>query len=210
MSYIVTFAGCEKRSEAAMTIPSSYILYLIRLESKTDGKQYYTRKRFKELKAFHKEAVSRLGATDCNGQCFPTSSITAAEFLTGAIVDPKGSYVQGRKIALESFFQQFVDRNPQMFDNPKVLRFFGMITPGTATAGQADGTMPIASGGAASATQYALKEKYKKNDDDDNELALGFYIDNGSTTRYNETERQILEDRDQRRTTSVSPETYEV
>jgi hypothetical protein len=215
MPFVVTFAGCEKRNEDTLTFPSSYVLYLIRLESGTDGKQYYSRKRYKDLKAFHGEAVRRMGAVDCQEISFPSSTVTATEFLTGATVDPKGSYVQGRKTALESFFQQFLDQNPQLFDNPKVLRFFGMIAPETATAGAAAGATSAALGAAPvqTHTQYTLREKYGKKGDDD-ELALGFYIDSGSTARsYGEVDQHRNMDdgtssREQLRTTS--PETYEV
>ena len=123
MPFVVTFAGCEKRQENNTLIPTSYILYLIRLESRSDGKQYFVQKRFNELKACHRDVVAICGA-DCRGQSFPNSAVNATEFLTGATVDPKGSFVQGRKIALESFFQQLITDNPKMFENDKVLSFF--------------------------------------------------------------------------------------
>ena len=197
MSFVVTFAGCERRKDIYGFIPSSYILYLIRLESRVDGKQYYTRKRFKELQAIHRHVVQS-GAVGRGPPNFPDSNISATEFVLGSTVDPKGAFVLARKAALETFFQQFIDQNPKIFDDIKVQRFFELISPEVAAPGTRGGT---GAGGGASVgaamplppppPEYNLRDKYSSlyNDNDEGgDMAVRYFID--SSARMDELERR--------------------
>ena len=205
MPYIVTFAGCERRKDISGFVSASYILYLIRLESRENGQQYFSRKRFKELQALHRHVVQS-GAVGRGGPPFPDSNVSATEFVLGSTVDPKGSFVLARKAALETFFQQLIDNNPQMFSDVKVQRFFELIPSDAAGGGggggggggvaSGAGTGASAGGGASlpppppPPPQYNLRDKYSNlyNDNEDgNDMAVRYYID--SSARMDELEQ---------------------
>ena len=57
--------------------------------------------------------------------------------------------------------------------------------------------------------QYSLREKYGKTLEEEENVALRYYLDNNE--RHDETERQRhLDDKEQRRATSASPELWDV
>ena len=62
---------------------------------------------------------------------------------------------------------------------------------------------------ATSYPQYTLREKYGNSLEEEENVALRYYLDN--TERHDETERQRnVDDKEQRRAASASPELWEV